>query len=251
MCVAYDARPATKDVDAVFAPSRQIREAAKKVAESYGLPEDWLNDAVKGFVVSHPRRILLDLPSLQVFIPEPDYLLAMKTLSARVDATDKTDVVFLIEKIGVKSPREVFEILAKYYPNEQIKPANAVLHRGVVPRMTTLKQTRDNMAKDSANALIHLMEFVDDFRRSKDLSALREPFVLSDERLDALAAATGEKLCMEAGLEPPEWLERVPACRNPWFVSGLESLKAIALVESPLPFRLRKIFVLGNFLARA
>jgi hypothetical protein len=104
--------------------------------------------------------------------------------------------------------------------------------------MTTLKQTRENMGKDRANSLIHLMEFVDDFRRSKDLSFLREPFVLSDERLDALAAATAEKLCLEAGLEPPEWLERVPACRTPWFVSGVESLKAIA-------------FVLGNFLARA
>jgi hypothetical protein len=42
----------------------------------------------------------------------------------------------------------------------------------------------------------------------------------------------------------------VPAPHDPWFVSGMESLKAIALVESPLPFRLRKIFVLENFLSR-
>jgi hypothetical protein len=123
MCLAYDARPATKDVDAVFVPTQQIRDAARKVADIYQLPEDWLNDAVKGFVVSHPRRILLDLPSLQVFIPEPDYLLAMKTLSARVDATDKTDVLFLIGKMGLRTPQDVFRILAKYYPNEQIKPA--------------------------------------------------------------------------------------------------------------------------------
>lgn len=89
------------------------------------------------------------------------------------------------------------------------------------------------------------------FAGAKDLSTLREPFILSDERLDALATATAEQLCLEAGLDPREWLERVPACRTPWFVSGLERLKAIAVVESPLPFRLRKIFVLGNFLARA
>jgi hypothetical protein len=123
MCLAYDARPATKDVDAVFVPTQQIREAARKVADIYQLPEDWLNDAVKGFVVSHPRRILLDLPSLQVFVPEADYLLAMKTLAARVDATDKTDVLFLIGKMGLTTPQEVFRILATYYPNEQIKPA--------------------------------------------------------------------------------------------------------------------------------
>jgi hypothetical protein len=30
----------------------------------------------------------------------------------------------------------------------------------------------------------------------------------------------------------------------------MESLKAIALVESPLPFRIRKVFVLANFLSR-
>ena len=117
--------------------------------------------------------------------------------------------------------------------------------------MITLKQARENMEKDGPNAILHLMEFVDDFRRTRDAFSVSEPFTLSDERLDALAAATGEKLCLEAGLEPPEWLESVPACRSPWFVSGLESLKAIAVVESPLPFRLRKIFVLANFLSRA
>jgi hypothetical protein len=116
--------------------------------------------------------------------------------------------------------------------------------------MTTLKQTRESMGKDTANAILYLMEFVDEFRRTRDPRSLQEPFALSDERLDALAAATGEKLCLDAGFEPPAWLDGVPACRNPWFVSGLESLKAIAVVESPLPFRLRKVFVLGNFLAR-
>lgn len=38
---------------------------------------------------------------------------------------------------------------------------------------------------------------------------------------------------------------------EPWFVAGVENLKATALVESPLPFRRNNIFVLGNFLSRA
>jgi hypothetical protein len=42
----------------------------------------------------------------------------------------------------------------------------------------------------------------------------------------------------------------IPAYKDPWFVSGMENLKAITLVESPLHFRRRKIFVLGNFLSR-
>lgn len=65
-----------------------------------------------------------------------------------------------------------------------------------------------------------------------------------------MLAATAEHLCLENKLTLPQWIQNIKACDKPWFVSGMESLKAIALVESPLPFRLRKIFVLENFLAR-
>lgn len=123
MCIVYDARPSTKDVDAVFKPTAQFREAIHCVAESNGLRDDWLNDAVKGFVVPHPQRILFNLPHLKVFIPEPDYLLAMKTLSARVDATDRDDVIFLIKHLDLKSASDVFAILEKYYAHQAIKPA--------------------------------------------------------------------------------------------------------------------------------
>lgn len=116
--------------------------------------------------------------------------------------------------------------------------------------MLTLSETRAQMSADPQHAMLHLMDFVDDFRRHRNPEALAEPFVPSDERVDALAAATAEQLCHEASMEPPEWLLRVPGCKRPWFVSGLQSLKAIALVESPLPFRIRQIFVLANFLHR-
>jgi len=123
MCLVYDARPNTKDVDAVFKPTQQIRAAAKRVAEAFNLKADWLNDAVKGYVVEHSQRILFNFSNLKVFVPEPDYLLAMKTLAARVDATDRQDVQFLIELLGLKSAQEIFAILEKYYPRQRIKPA--------------------------------------------------------------------------------------------------------------------------------
>jgi hypothetical protein len=50
MAVAYDARWATTDVDAVFVPSKEVRIAASRVAQERGLEEDWLNDGVKGFL---------------------------------------------------------------------------------------------------------------------------------------------------------------------------------------------------------
>jgi hypothetical protein len=50
LAVAYDATRATRDLDAVFIPTDVVRQAARAVAEHRGLTEDWLNDAVKGFL---------------------------------------------------------------------------------------------------------------------------------------------------------------------------------------------------------
>jgi hypothetical protein len=123
MCVVYQARPSTKDVDAIFQPTSQMRQAAARVAERHDLRPDWLNDAVKGFVVQHAQRVLFDLTNLKVYVPEPDYLLAMKTLAARVEGTDPEDVRFLINLLDLRSAEEVFAVLERYYPRQRIKPA--------------------------------------------------------------------------------------------------------------------------------
>lgn len=116
--------------------------------------------------------------------------------------------------------------------------------------MTTLREVKQQMESDPGNWAIYLMDFVDDFRYYKDPAAIDEPFELNNERIDALLASTAEYLCEELNIEPPEWIVEVPACKDPWFVSGIENLKAIAIVESPVHFRIRKIFVLENFLER-
>lgn len=116
--------------------------------------------------------------------------------------------------------------------------------------MITAHETRQLMATDPQHWLLHLMDFVDDFRYFKDPAAIAEPFELHEGKLNAMLASTSEYLCDELGFEPPSWLSDVPALRYPWFVSGIESLKAIAIVESPLRFKIRQIFVLENFLSR-
>ena len=116
--------------------------------------------------------------------------------------------------------------------------------------MITLKETRQRIEGEPRWWCIHLMNFVDNFRNSKDPKAIAEPFDLSDPKMDALLASTAESLCDELGFDPPEWLGRIPECKEPWFVGDLQRLKAISIVESPLRFRMRKIFVLENFLSR-
>ncbi len=117
--------------------------------------------------------------------------------------------------------------------------------------MITLKEVRKQIDNDEPNWRIYLMDFVDDFRRHKSPDQVAEPFIQAGDRMDSLLASTAESLCDELGIEVPAWLFEIPACRDPYFVSGLDGLKAFALLQSPLRFRIRKIFVLENFLSRA
>lgn len=123
MALAFDTRKATKDIDAIFRPSSEIRKAAKEIADDRGLPENWLNDAVKGFLPTNPeKKTMLDVPGLLVWIPELPYLLAMKGMSARYDSQDANDLKLLIEHLKLKSPKDVLAVIEKYYPNGQIPP---------------------------------------------------------------------------------------------------------------------------------
>lgn len=116
--------------------------------------------------------------------------------------------------------------------------------------MITLAETKQKIEQNPEYWIIHLMDFVDDFRYYRREAALTQPFELNDRKMDALLASTSEYLCAELDIDPPQWIQDVPAVPEPWFVSGLEDLKAITLVETPVWFRVRKIFVLENFLSR-
>lgn len=128
MCLVFQTRESTKDVDALFAPTREIRAAARAVARTYGEADDWLNDAAKDFIVSSPPRMqVLELPNLRVWAPTADYMLAMKCVSARFDTHDADDVAFLIRHIGLTTPDEVFERITRYDPHERVPPRTRFL----------------------------------------------------------------------------------------------------------------------------
>ena len=127
MCLVFKARPATKDVDAIFEPVKFIRRAISKIAERHGLRQDWLNLAVKMFVVNHEKKNLFDFPNLKVYVPTAEYLLAMKVLAARADTEDTLDIKFLSNELKLTDRTQIAEIVRKYYPNKIIKPETEFL----------------------------------------------------------------------------------------------------------------------------
>src|SRR6266581_8841909 len=62
MVLAFAARLATRDVDAIFQPSQLIRDLARQVGEEQRLPANWLNDAVKGYVSARHETTAGNLP---------------------------------------------------------------------------------------------------------------------------------------------------------------------------------------------
>jgi hypothetical protein len=125
MCLVFDARPATRDVDAFFRPTRIIRQAAARVAARERVPETWLNDAVKGFL--SPRGDFdpyLELPHLRVFTARPEYLLAMKCASMRLgeEFHDLDDVRYLWRYLNISTVEAALEVVRRYFDEDMLAP---------------------------------------------------------------------------------------------------------------------------------
>ncbi len=123
MALAYSTRRVTKDIDAVFEPKSSIYEAAAKVAEELGLPDDWLNDAAKGFMPGEDQhaRLLPDIEGIEITTASPQYLLAMKLMAMRFGEDDE-DIEVLVEECGLKSAQEVLDLLERLYPSREPLP---------------------------------------------------------------------------------------------------------------------------------
>ena len=119
MCLVYNARPATKDVDALFQPAKKLREIAAKIGAKMNLKANWLNDAVKGYLSDRGEfESFLELNHLRVFVSRPDYLLAMKCLALRIgeEFYDLNDVRYLLRYLNITTYQEALDIITRYYP---------------------------------------------------------------------------------------------------------------------------------------
>ena len=136
MCLAYAARPSTEDVDALFRPASGVRAAAARVATRSGIAENWLNDAVKGYLSEHGDfRPWLELSHLRVMVAQPEYLLAMKCLAFRIgpEFHDEDDIRFLLRLLDVKGYDRALGIVTSYYPLERIPQKTLYALRELLP----------------------------------------------------------------------------------------------------------------------
>jgi hypothetical protein len=80
----------------------------------------------------------------------------------------------------------------------------------------------------------------------------QEPPSTGDARYDALLAAIAEYLCAREGVLAPTWVESPSRFLDQWwFVSGIRSLHADAIVHSPISFARRGVFITAGALTYA
>jgi hypothetical protein len=137
MALALNAREGTYDIDAIFAPKQPIQEYIKAIADEYGLPSDWLNDAVKGFVSSNNDIERFDtMSNLNVYVAKPEYMLAMKAISARTEnLVEISDIEFLLRLLEINDVEAAERVIAKYYPKDRILPKTHYLLEEIIARM--------------------------------------------------------------------------------------------------------------------
>lgn len=121
-------------------------------------------------------------------------------------------------------------------------------HPSQVRRPRTLSEVM-LWSNELGHADEYLREFLDEFYSERNRSLrvgmlLDEPPLARDAHANAYMGAAAEHLAKLEGAPAPDWTGGASRfLKRPYFPCGLESLKAILLVESPVAFRRRMIFV--------
>jgi hypothetical protein len=121
-------------------------------------------------------------------------------------------------------------------------------------RPLSVAEVAERAAQGIQNFDLAVREFLDSWGtlpRATRGGALADEPVAVGRVEDAYLAALAEHLAAQDHLDAPAWTEKSERfLREPFFAGGLESLKAILIVESPSAFRRRLIFISADGLSR-
>ncbi len=126
MVLAYHARLSTRDMDVVILMPNdrsKVRQLAARVAAERDWPDDWLNDAAKGYLVGLSQGFeLFSAAGIRVHAPAVAQLLAMK-LSAWRDDVDISDARLLLRDLSSGGDREqIWQQVERYLvPGDELK----------------------------------------------------------------------------------------------------------------------------------
>jgi hypothetical protein len=124
MVLLFGERDSTRDLDVLIvgsAESAKVREFAGVVAAEHDWPNDWLNDAAKGYLVGLSEGpVVFSAPGIIVRRPAFAQLLAMK-LSAWRDELDITDARRLLRELAGEKEIIWQEISPYLIPGSELK----------------------------------------------------------------------------------------------------------------------------------
>jgi hypothetical protein len=90
------------------------------VAEEMGLPDDWLNDAVKGFLPgADPSAVPLpEIEGIEVTTASARYLLALKLMAMRIGEDDE-DIEMLLREAGIDRTDDALDLLEHIFSGRE------------------------------------------------------------------------------------------------------------------------------------
>ena len=124
LALAYSARDATYDIDAIYYPKKIIDDIIHSIAIEHKITTQWLNDDVSMFLAElegFTSSPYLTLSNVIVNIVDAETLLSMKLLSAREESHDLSDAVILMKHLKINSMDKLDKLIdvykGRYHPH--------------------------------------------------------------------------------------------------------------------------------------
>lgn len=154
MCLVHEARPSTKDIDALYEPKSRINEIAERIAKANNLEPGWINDGVKGFL--HPNmksEVVYDFGNLKVRTVSAEALLAMKLIALRSSTSDRDDAKFLIKKLNITDGDTLLKIISENTYKKKLSVMNQYLALDVLSEVNAEREKQSLGLQDKLNEI--------------------------------------------------------------------------------------------------